>query len=101
MQAFNGATILLHREQPHAMGSAIVEAHLRLRSADLIGERTAARDDDNPTGAAGDGREPIFEVRRVCKAPAQLDHCGAVTVHRERVPLTSSNVIAVPKCDLR
>src|SRR5260370_10523388 len=59
MQALDRATILLHGEQPHAVGGAIVKAHLRLRSADLVGERTAARYDDGAARAAGDGGDPI------------------------------------------
>jgi len=59
MQALDRATILLHGEQPHAMGGAIVKAHLHLRRADCIGERTAARYDDGAAGAARNRGDPI------------------------------------------
>jgi ferredoxin len=59
MQALERATILLHRQQCHAMCSVIVKAHLRLRSADLVREWTTARYDDDAASAASDRGDPI------------------------------------------
>src|SRR5258706_129794 len=68
----------------HATGrsdAAVVEAHLRLRSADRIGERTAARYDDGAAGAARNRGDPLPQVGREREAAAQLDDGRSRAMH--------------------
>jgi hypothetical protein len=47
------------------MGRGIVEAPPLLRGADLVGEGTAAGNDDGGPAGAAEQRQPPLEMRRV------------------------------------
>src|SRR5215469_18599861 len=82
MQALDRAAILLHGEQSHAMRSKVVEAHLCLRGAYQVSERTAARYDDGTAGASRNCGDPILQMGRKREASAHLyDHGPRPRLH--------------------
>src|SRR6266568_6425858 len=72
VQARQRASVLLHREQCHVMRGVVAETDPWLRIADRVGERPAARNDNDISRATRDRRDPARQMCGERVAAAEL-----------------------------